>query len=235
MSDLIADADCHAPMLAAPAASDAASNGTDTLLPAASRAMARTTRRIPVAPVDLPDLSPEQLVSQIAAGNAPAADELLSRFGGLIHVVAVEYAPDSSQVEDLEQECRIHLLRQLPHYDAGRPLKPWLMTVVRNCARNFRRSANRWRLISLPDETFPLAASGPLPGEILGDAEMAEHLRDLVDGLPAIYRQVVERRYFADDSCEAIATALEIPVGTVKNRLFRARQMLADRLQRLVA
>ncbi len=61
------------------------------------------------------------------------------------------------------------------------------------------------------------------------------HLRAQVDALPAIYRQVVERRYFREDSCEDIAGELRIPVGTVKNRLFRARQLLATRLQRLVA
>ncbi|MGE0430617.1 MAG: RNA polymerase sigma factor [Planctomycetota bacterium] len=229
MFDLIDSSSSHTPTISA--GGNSASFGSG-----AHAAVARITRKLPVAPADLPDLTPEQLVDQIAAGNTAAQAELLDRFGGLIHVVAVEYAPDGSQVEDLEQECRIHLLRQLPHYDPARPLKPWLMTVVRNCARNFRRSANRWRLIPLPDSSvYPLPSDDPAPGEVLGDAEMAAHLRSLVDDLPTIYRQVVERRYFSEHSCEQIATALRIPVGTVKNRLFRARQMLADRLERMVA
>lgn len=189
---------------------------------------APSARPTPADPTDV------ELLLLARAGNRIASCALLERHEGFFHAVAREYAPDPTQADDILQECRIHLLAQLHHYDPTRPLKPWLQTVVRNCARNYCRSARRWRARPYGESEPEVAAVTQDAGERLTDAETAATLRQLVSELPDLYRTVIVRKYFQEHSCETIASALKLPIGTVKNRLFRARQLLQDRLTRMM-
>jgi len=175
------------------------------------------------------------LAARAAAGEEGAFAELLDRHGGRVLAVATRIAGDRTLAEDLCQDVWIHLLRVLPKYDAKRPFLPWLLHVAANLCRNRVRGERRRPAQSLDALTaeageFVSSKDAPADARIERD-EIARIVRAARDALPPSYRTILALRYEGDLSHEEIARALGgLPIGTVKNRLHRAREALALRL-----
>jgi RNA polymerase sigma-70 factor (ECF subfamily) len=177
------------------------------------------------------------LAVRAAAGDRAAFEALVDRFGGRVRALALRMTGgNGAWADDLTQELFVHLLRVLPRYDAARPFAPWLFQVGANLFRNRMRDERR-----RPHVSLDALADGPVPFEFAGTAEDpataaarnddARRIRAARDGLPAAYREILSLRYEAGLSHEEISEALGgLPVGTVKNRLFRARAALAATL-----
>ena len=114
--------------------------------------------------------------------------------------------------------------RSLDRFDRSRPLRPWLMRITLNLARNRRRSVARY--LSAVERWFQLegreqaVTAGPLESRVSTDE--ARRLRIAVDQLAPSDREVVYMRYFLGAGESDAADALGVPVGTVKSRLSRA-------------
>ena len=175
------------------------------------------------------------LAALAAAGDHGAFSELLDRHGGRVLAVATRIAGDRTLADDLCQDVWIHLLRVLPKYDAARPFVPWLLQVTANLCRNRVRGERRRparSLDALTEEGGGFAASDDASvGARLERDETSRIVRAARDALPPSYRTILALRYEGDLSHEQIAEALGgLPIGTVKNRLHRAREALALRL-----
>ena len=170
-----------------------------------------------------------------AAGDHAAFAALLDRHGGRVLAVASRIAGNRALAEDLCQEVWLHLVRVLPRYDAARPFAPWLLQVAANLCRNRVRGERRRPAASLDameegGAEFARRDASP-PGDRAEREEVASAVRAARDGLPLSYRTILALRYEGDLSHEEIAEALGgLPIGTVKNRLHRAREALALRL-----
>jgi len=181
------------------------------------------------------------LAALAAAGDHGAFARLLDRHGGRVLAVATRIAAgDRTLAEDLCQEVWVHLLRVLPKYDATRPFQPWLLHVAANLCRNRVRGERRrpaQSLDAIDDAGGEIAVSADAPaGARLERDETARIVRAARDALPASYREILALRYEGDLSHEEIAEALGgLPIGTVKNRLHRAREALALRLDASLA
>lgn len=167
-----------------------------------------------------------------AAGDHDAFEELLDRHGGRVLAVATRIAADRSLAQDLSQDVWVHLVNVLPRYDPARPFVPWLLQVAANLCRNRVRGMRRRPAESLDrleaDAGEFVLATGPGPGDRAERSETAAIVRAARDALPESYRTILALRYEGDLSHEEIALALGgVPVGTVKNRLHRAREALA--------
>ena len=171
-----------------------------------------------------------------AAGDHAAFAALLDRHGGRVLAVASRIAGNRTLAEDLCQEVWLHLLRVLPRYDAARPFVPWLLHVAANLCRNRvrgerRRPAGSLDLLTSEGAEFAQAGAAP-PSERAEREETAAVVRAARDRLPVSYRTILALRYEGDLSHEEIADVLGgLPIGTVKNRLHRARQALALHLE----
>ena len=177
------------------------------------------------------------LAVKAAAGDHGAFSELLDRHGGRVLAVATRIAGDRSLAEDLCQDVWIHLLRVLPRYDPARPFAPWLLHVAANLCRNRVRGERRRPAASLDameEDAGGFAASGaPAPGERIEREDTARIVRACRDRLPESYRTILALRYEGDLTHEEIAEVLGgLPIGTVKNRLHRAREALALDLEK---
>ena len=177
------------------------------------------------------------LAVRAAAGDHGAFESLLARHGGRVLAVAVRIAGNRTLGEDLCQEVWLHLLRVLPRYDPARPFAPWLYQVAVNLCRNRVRGERRRPALSLDaleeDRGVVTISRDPPPGERIERADDLRAIREARDGLPAAYRAILALRDEAGWSPEEISEALGgMPVGTVKNRLHRAREALAARLGR---
>src|SRR5438034_11270793 len=173
--------------------------------------------------------SDQEAVQRCLAGDAEAFSTLVERYGGRVYNIALRITNDSDAAADCAQEAFIRAYRALHQYDPALPLGPWLYRITTNASLNHVR---RWHAHEAPVDELPESPeeqdAGPeataLRREELGEvvAAMAE--------LPAAYRAALTLRHMQQLSYQEVADALDIPLGTVKTHLHRARAALRVRL-----
>jgi RNA polymerase sigma-70 factor (ECF subfamily) len=142
---------------------------------------------------------------------------------------------DPDDAEDVAQEVFIRAFGALNRFDASRPLRPWLLRIARNLARNHRRSAGRYfgalqRLIGSDPDLLrnPHGAAPPLQA----GREEAYALWQAIRRLSRADQEMLYLRYFLDLSEAETAGAAGVAVGTVKSRTHRALKRLRDVVER---
>ena len=133
--------------------------------------------------------------------------------------------------DDIVQDA---LLRAYRAFDSvrGEDVKPWLLTIVRNCFLTVVRQAKRKQNVPLPDDseiyhTDPaLIAGDPDPEAAIMKSDAHRQLNDLLAALPPEFREVLVLREMEDLSYSEIARITDVPIGTVMSRLARARALL---------
>jgi RNA polymerase sigma factor (sigma-70 family) len=134
------------------------------------------------------------------------------------------------EAQDLVQDA---MLRAFRGFDGLRSanVRPWLLTIVRNCFYTARRQRPLNRTVPLPEESDddvipPLIAEGPGPEEIALRADQRRSLEQVLQQLPDEYREILILREVEDMDYRAIAQVIAVPIGTVMSRLARARSAL---------
>lgn len=164
---------------------------------------------------------------RLQAGDYRAAFELLlPRYRDRVFRLALSLLRQRTEAEDATQEIFLRLWRALPGYSGKASLSTWIYAISRNtCLSHLRK---RRPQVSLDD---PDAQQDPAAAELAApsadDSAVASVTR-MLDSLPERYRQVVTLFYLEDKSCEQVAAALDLPVGTVKSLLHRARGRMMD-------
>lgn len=179
-----------------------------------------------------------ELVRRCLAGDQKAYRDLVRRFQRPVFSVLVRIVRRAEDAEDLTQETFIRMFRALDRYDPGRPFSAWLFTIATRLAIDQLRR-RRVPTVSLQvsepgsheERTLDVEDQGLKPDEIASHGEEARRTQELIDSLPEHYRIVVLLRHQQDLSYEEIAEALNLPLGTVKARIHRARALLKDRIQ----
>lgn len=131
---------------------------------------------------------------------------------------------NDEDARDAAQETLVKVLRNLDQYDASRKFSTWVFGIARNtCIDEHRRRKRRvW------DEPRDTVDTGPTPLQVASTNERAERLSSALEGLPPMYREVLVLYHFEHLKYCEIAEALDLPMGTVMNRIFRARRKLRD-------
>jgi RNA polymerase sigma-70 factor (ECF subfamily) len=135
-----------------------------------------------------------------------------------------------AEAEDVVQDA---MLRAWRGYDGfrGGDIRPWLLTIVRNCWRNAAGERKRRGHVPLPDEAVNddvLVHEGPSPEASAASADTGRKLGDVIAGLPAEFREVLVLREMEDLSYREIAAVTGAPIGTVMSRLSRGRALLRE-------
>lgn len=158
-------------------------------------------------------------------GGAPEADvafaDLFARHRGPVWGFFRRRVWDAARAEDLTQETFVALLKAAPRYEARAPFRSFLFGIAYNLLAEERRRATP---PGSADELPGLAANGP-------DLDVVMHVRQAIASLDAIDRDVLLLREFETLSYGEIAAALEVPLNTVRSRLFRARMAVREKLQ----
>jgi RNA polymerase sigma-70 factor, ECF subfamily len=140
--------------------------------------------------------------------------------------------PDAAQ--DLVQDTYLKAFRARGRFAPGTNLKAWLYTILHNTWRNRRRDQARSRVEADSDAVDQAAeqagdmvsAAPDSPEALLVNAALSHELREALDGLPEAFRDVVWLRDVEELTYQEIATALDVPIGTVMSRLSRGRRQL---------
>jgi RNA polymerase sigma factor (sigma-70 family) len=178
------------------------------------------------------------LVRRCLAGDEKAYRELIEMYQPQVYSLALRMVRRPADAEDLTQETFVRMFRALSRYDPTRSFAAWLMTIAtRLCIDHIRR--RKVSPISLTqrerdtEEEYEIEVEDPglKPDEVTTHAEEERRTAELIDSLPPHYRIVVVLRHQQDLSYEEIAEALQMPLGTVKARIHRARALLKARIE----
>lgn len=159
-----------------------------------------------------------------ARGDAEAFAELVRRYQDRLYRLAMRMTGDAAAAEDLTQEAFLRAYRALPRFREGAAFAPWLYRIATNLCLNHRQ-----RRRPLPNAEEGWSASTE---EVVERREIQAAVQRALLRLPRHYRVVVVLRHLHDLSYQEIATALELPLGTIKTHLFRARSWLQRELQK---
>ena len=165
------------------------------------------------------------LVRRCLAGDPAACRELVDRFQADVHGLAARLLGHRHDAEDVTQEVFLRVFRSLRRWDAGRPLRPWVLGIAVNRCRTW--VGRRGRTPEPTDYLHETADHRPADDT----AELHREIRAAVDALRDDYRTVFVLFHEHGHSYEAIAEVVARPVGTVKTWLHRARLELLDRLK----
>ncbi len=162
-------------------------------------------------------------------GDAHAFEELVRPHWEVMFRVAVLMTRDASEAEDVAQEALVKSWRALTRFRAGEPVRPWLLTIVANEARNRRRSAGRRSQLVLRAAREAVSGdAAPSPETMLLAAEDRSQLLARLEALPEQARLVLVCRYLLGLSEEETAAAVGVRRGTVKSRTARALERLRE-------
>jgi RNA polymerase sigma-70 factor (ECF subfamily) len=170
-------------------------------------------------------------VQRTLQGDQDAFAELVYTFQDAVYNLCYRILYDRVEAEDAAQEAFLRAYLNLSRYDPGRSFKTWLLTIASNYSID-RLRRRRMQLVSIDDPLPALSLSDdePEPEDTVSSREQSRMLQTLLDTLAPEYRAAVVLRYWYDYSYSEIASMLETTESAIKSRLFRARQMLADKL-----
>ena len=174
------------------------------------------------------------LVEEAIKGNQKAYADLMGRYRDAIYYMLLKMVNNSIDAEDLTIEAFGKAFKNISRYTPNYAFSTWLFKIATNNCIDFIRK-RRGNTISLDqaydkDESLIPSANihsdSPDPEENMINQQKVELLRDVVNKLKPRYKNLVELRYFKEYSYEEIAKELDLPIGTVKAQLFRARELL---------
>lgn len=178
-----------------------------------------------------------QLVQRAREGDQQAFAELLGKYRDAIYFMLLKMVNNPSDAEDLTIEAFGKAFKNLKQYTPNYAFSTWLFKIATNNCIDFIRK-KRAATISLDQansdsESAPvtIASDTPDPEANLINNQKIKLLREVVNKLKPRYRTLVELRYFKEYSYEEISEELDLPIGTVKAQLFRARELLFNILK----
>ncbi len=198
------------------------------------------------APVHALKHSPEapdaELIAAVLEGSESAFASLVGRYQDRVFRLLGRYCRDAAECEDLAQEVFLKVFRKLHTFQQDSAFFTWLYRVAVNTASDHLSRRSRRRLQLVEDETVLAQGSlahgdgrrdGEDPLQPLHRDDLARATQLVLEKLPEKYRTILVLREFEDLSYTELAEVLELNLGTVESRLFRARQRFKEALERM--
>jgi RNA polymerase sigma-70 factor (ECF subfamily) len=183
-----------------------------------------------------------QLVARAQRGDKQAFELLVEKYQRKLARLLSRFIRDPAEVEDVTQEAFIKAYRALPAFRGDSAFYTWLYRIGINTAKNYLMAMGRRAPTSTEVEAEE--AEGYEEGEQLRDIntpeslllsnEIAETVNRTIEGLPEELRTAIQMREIEGMSYEDIAKAMNCPIGTVRSRIFRAREAIAEQLRPLL-
>jgi len=180
----------------------------------------------------------QQLVARVQNGDTRAFDLLVLKYQHKILGLISRYVHDADEVQDVAQEAFIKAFRALPRFRGDSAFYTWLYRIAINTAKNHLVSRSRrppGSDVDVEDAEY-YEAGGALrdienPENALFGAELKAVVELAIENLPDDLRTAVTLREFDGLSYEDIAEIMDCPVGTVRSRIFRAREAIDGRVK----
>lgn len=178
------------------------------------------------------------LIKKAVEGDEAAYKKLMENYRGAIYNLLYKMVRNREETEDLVQEAFMKAFKALPSFNEEYAFSTWLYKIaINNCIDHMRKKRLKTYSINKPvrskdgelNREFPDTSMSP-DKKVLSD-ERSNIIGAAIDELPENYRTAILLRHKEERSYEEIAEILDIPLGTVKARIFRAREMLKKKLK----
>lgn len=184
----------------------------------------------------------QQLVERVQKGDKHAFDLLVIKYQRKLGRLLSRFIRDPGEVEDVTQEAFIKAYRALPGFRGDSAFYTWLYRIGINTAKNHLVALGRRAPTSTgmdAEEAESLDSGGQLrdlntPENQMMSRQVGDMVNQTLDALPEELRTAITLREIEGLSYEEIATAMQCPVGTVRSRIFRAREAVAEKLRPLL-
>ena len=182
---------------------------------------------------NIKNLTDVELIAKAIRGREDGFEELVRRYQRPITAYVYRMLNDYESSLDVTQEVFIKVYNSLDKYSSDYKFSTWLYRIAHNAAIDYmrRNSANLQSLETENEEgAYQLQLESPLltPEQERERSEWRSEIEAVVKCLPAVYRELILLRHSQDLSYDEIAEVTNLPLGTVKNRLFRAREMMRE-------
>ena len=179
----------------------------------------------------------QQLVQRAQRGDLRAFDLLVLKYQGRIGALVSRYVSDAGEVEDVTQEAFIKAYRALDKFRGDSAFYTWLYRIASNAAKNHlvakgrRPGADTTIEDAEAFEQAGLISESSTPEAVVMSEELAQVVTEAMNALPEELRAALTLRELEGLSYDDIAAVLECPVGTVRSRIFRAREAIDERVR----
>ena len=186
------------------------------------------------------DKSDYELIDESIGGNEDAFGILMGRYENSLYGLIFKMVRNHEETQDLVQEAFIKSYKALESFNKQYSFSTWLFKIAsNNCIDHLRKRRLKTTSIDAPIQTENGSLSQDLPDDSFSPEkdslrnELFSSVNSIIDELPDKYKVVINLRHKEDKSYEEIAVALDIPIGTVKARIFRAREILKKSITKM--
>jgi RNA polymerase sigma-70 factor (ECF subfamily) len=184
----------------------------------------------------------QQLVERAQRGDKQAFNLLVEKYQRKLARLLSRFIRDPAEVEDVTQEAFIKAYRALPAFRGDSAFYTWLYRIGINTAKNYlmamgRRAPTSTEVEAEEAESFEEGEQLRdinTPESVLLSNEIAQTVNSTIEKLPEELRKAIQMREIEGMSYEDIAQAMDCPIGTVRSRIFRAREAIAEQLRPLL-
>ena len=183
----------------------------------------------------------QELVERVQRGDKNAYNLLVTKYQHKVANLVSRYVKNHSDVPDIAQEAFIKAYRALPNFRGDSAFYTWLYRIAVNCAKNHMIASGRkppGTDVDIEDAEFydggDALRENASPEKILLTAEIKKAVFDTIEQLPEDLRIAINFREIEGLSYEEIAMIMECPVGTVRSRIFRARDAIDKKIKPLL-
>ena len=180
----------------------------------------------------------EELISRFQNGDERAYVELVNRYKDRLLNFVFQFLGDIEQAEDVVQDTMLRLYEKKHYYKEIAKFSTWLYTIAKNLANTELRKRKQRKTtllsqFSKDDKTYELPSNDPEPGQEIQTNIVNKIIRNAVDQLSEKFKIVIVLRDIQGLSYEDISEVINVPIGTVKSRINRARLQLQVELKHL--
>lgn len=189
-------------------------------------------KEIPRKDASESSLEDDRLVKRAISGDQDAFKALMNKYQKPLYYHIVKMVKNNEQVEDIIQESFVKAFSNLNSYNTNYAFSTWLYRITTNHTIDYLRK-KKLKTTSINEPVR--AKDGEMEFQIVGNAETDRKIirkerkkivSDAIQNLPEKYREVIEMRHLEEMSYQEISEQLDLPLGTVKAHIFRAREML---------
>jgi RNA polymerase sigma-70 factor (ECF subfamily) len=177
-----------------------------------------------------------KLLARCKKHDRTAFVELFRLYQKYLYKLCYDYVQNEQDAMDITQEIYIKVFKNISKYDEKLPFHPWLRKIAVNTCINFKRSMKK-NVVSMSsnvdNENYleEVIASGMDVESEVFNRDLGRKIRENIEGLDSKYRMILVLRYYEGLSYEEISSVLKIPLGTVKTNIYRARNLLKEKLK----
>jgi RNA polymerase sigma-70 factor (ECF subfamily) len=173
----------------------------------------------------------DELVRLAQAGDAGAFDQLVVRHQSAVFRAALAALRSPEEAEEAAQDALVRAWQKLGSFRGDAAFRTWLLSIAWNRALSRRRSIGAWFARRAPIEAADrVRGDGGGPLDALRERELTRHVAAAIDGLSPKLRDALLLAQSGDYGYDEIAAMLQVPVGTLKSRVFDARKKVKERL-----